>query len=113
MVAAVPATGQPSAISHQANGDAKVCGLELCDCVGDDVVLLLLVSEAMACAKLEALVATVTPNVSEADTPPALVAMTFSVSEVAVVGAVPVKVSVVLLNFSQVGSAVPFDCVAE
>jgi hypothetical protein len=86
--------------------------LELCGCEDDDVVLLL-VSEAMACRKLEAFVATVTPNASEVDTLPALVAVTSKVSEVAAVGAVPVKVSVVALNFSQAGRAVPFDWLAE
>src|SRR5262249_12675942 len=104
---------QPSAPFRYANGDAKVCGLELCACEVDVVALLPPVKEEIACRKLEALVATVTPNVSEVDAPPASVAITFNVSEVAVVGAVPVNVSVALLNFSQLGRALPFDRVAE
>ena len=62
----------------------------------------------MAWTKLEALVEIVTPKVSDAKAPPASVAVTFRLSAVAVVGAVPVKVSMVALNFSQLGSAAPF-----
>ena len=47
-----------------------------------------------------------------ADSPLVSVAVTLMVRLWAVDGAVPLKVSVVALNLSQVGSACPFDNVA-
>jgi hypothetical protein len=67
-------------------------------------------TEAIACDIAAA--ATLTANVSDADRPLLSVAVTFKLSEVADVGAVPLKVSVVPLNFSQAGSAVPLAWVA-
>ena len=56
--------------------------------------------------------ATVAANVSDTDRPLVSVAVTFRLSEVAVAGAVPLKVSVAPLNFNQDGNAEPLACVA-
>ena len=70
-------------------------------------------TEAIAAAMIEAAAATVTTKVSDADRPLVSTALTLRLSDVAVVGAVPLNVSVVPLNFSQAGSAAPLAWVAE
>ena len=51
-------------------------------------------------------------KVSDADSPPVSVAVTWMDSEFAVFGAVPLKVSVEVLKVSQEGKVEPFACVA-
>ena len=67
-------------------------------------------TEAIACDITAA--ATLTAKVSDADSPLLSVAITLRLRDVAEVGAVPLKVSVVPLNFNHVGSAVPLAFVA-
>ena len=63
-------------------------------------------SEEIACVSC----ATAAVNVSDIERPLVSVAVTLRLREPAVAGAVPLKVSVVPLNFSQAGSAEPLDC---
>ena len=67
---------------------------------------------AIAWAMLDVAAATVTLNVSDAESLLVSVAVTVILRDAAVLGAVPEKVCVEGLNDSQEGSDQPFDCAA-